>query len=327
MRPTHEADELDLPPLDGSSIIDGEHEDDAHGGDASSDIDDEAVADKGDAFDDATSEGDPLEDLAVEGAEAGWLVDAEDAGALDIGAFDVSLSESESVLGDDEPDAHPADDTGLSADLDEVAEPSAAHHTRNEEGSDGSRSLRVRRNDDGGEEGPLAEDEELREEDLPALDAAEDGDVAEDALFDHAAIGEDDELRWDDRAWTKTDAPPADAAALLDDIEDTGLLALAFDDPKRRARDATLRKLEESHRVMASTVLPGDSVVLALDGPERPMLVRILPDGVARIIAEIDVSAVEDDADATRVTALRWDAARGCLVVAGSFGLQAFRPA
>lgn len=77
----------------------------------------------------------------------------------------------------------------------------------------------------------------------------------------------------------------------------------------------------------AVTFVPGDSVVLALDGPERPMLVRILTDGVARIIAEIESSASEDEIGACRVTALRWDGPRGCLVVTGTFGAQAFQPA
>jgi hypothetical protein len=72
-------------------------------------------------------------------------------------------------------------------------------------------------------------------------------------------------------------------------------------------------------------LVPGESVVIALDAPERPLLVRILTDGSARIIAEIDSGTIEDEA--CRVTGLRWDAGRGCLVATGPFGAQAFRPA
>jgi hypothetical protein len=55
--------------------------------------------------------------------------------------------------------------------------------------------------------------------------------------------------------------------------------------------------------------------------------VRILADGAARIIAEIETGFAEDEAVACRVTALKWDAARGCLVALGTFGVQVFRPA
>ena len=73
-------------------------------------------------------------------------------------------------------------------------------------------------------------------------------------------------------------------------------------------------------------LVPGESVVVAVDGPDRPVLVRILIEGVARIIAEIDTSATDDDVEAWRVTCLRWDAPRGCLIATGPFGAQAFRP-
>ena len=105
------------------------------------------------------------------------------------------------------------------------------------------------------------------------------------------------------------------------------MLAVPGEDPKLGLRDATWRRLEETGRITAVAFVPGDSVVLALDGPERPLLVRILADGVARIIAEIDNSTTDDEVAACRVTALRWDAPRGCLVATGTFGAQAFRPA
>src|SRR4051812_35371872 len=75
MRPTPEADadDLDLPPLDGTvggADADEENEGISH---AEDDLDADAVKDHGDAFDDATGEGDALDEITVEGAEGGWL--------------------------------------------------------------------------------------------------------------------------------------------------------------------------------------------------------------------------------------------------------------
>lgn len=291
-------DDLDLPPLDGS-IGDGEPEDGEAEGHHDEDVED--ARELGDAFDDSTSEGDPLDEIAVEGTEAGWLVDSEDSPTLDVGAFDVAITPEGKILDEEEPEVrHGADE--------ELGAHEEAIHT------------------DGGEEGPLAEDEELREEDLPALDADDDGDVADDTLFERGAMDTEEELRWDDRAWARAPAP-APASEQADESDDSGMLAGPGDEPRLAARDATWKRLEESGRVTAVAIVPGESVVVAMDGPERPVLVRVLTDGMARIIAEIDNSATEDDGSACRVTSLRWDAGRGCLVATGTFGVQAFRPA
>ena len=304
--PSPDSDDLDLPPLDGTiGGADGDEENDAnHGPDE--DLEADAEKDHGDAFDDSTGESDAVEELAVEGAEGGWLLDTDDAKLLDVGAFDISLSAEIKLLDEDEPELRPGVDEELGGDEEIV-------------------------HGDGGEEGPLAEDEELREEDLPALDADEDGDVDDASLFEGASIGlgVDDELRWDDRAWARvgqTRLPVADVAP-ADDLDDSGMLTVPGDDPKLAARDATWRRLEETGRITAVALVPGDTVVVALDGPDRPMLVRILTDGAARIIAEIETSAADDEITACRVTGLRWDASRGSLVVTGTFGAQAFRPA
>lgn len=294
---TPEADDLDLPPFDGAAV--GEDADVE--ADPALDHDLPEHHDLGDALDDSTSEGDPLDELVIEGSEAGWLVDADDAGGLDVGPFDVSLSSEEKLLEVEEHEPLGADE--------ELGAGEEVVHT------------------DGGEEGPLAEDEELREEDLPALDADDDGDVADEALFERGVIDTGEELRWDDRAWAR--APIAPAVDALDgaDADESGMLAVPGDDPRYAARDAAWKRFDEAGRVTAAALVPGESVVLAVDGPDRPVLVRILLDGVARIIAEIDTSSTEDDVDAWRVTSLRWDAARGCLVASGPFGSQAFRPA
>jgi len=314
MRPTSpEADDLDLPldlpPLDGTiggAEVDEENEGIAHPED---ELDEDAAKDHGDDFDDATGEGDAIDEITVEGAEGGWLVDSDDAKLLDVGVFDISLSDETKILDEDEPEVRHGVDEELATDEEAV-------------------------HSDGGEEGPVAEDEELREEDLPALDADEDGDVDDASLYEGISIGlgPDEELRWDDRAWARvgqTQLPGLDpqGADAPDDPDDSGMLAVPGDDPKLAPRDATWRRLEETGRITAAALVPGDGVVVALDGPDRPMLVRILTDGGARIIAEIESAAADDEIAACQVTGLRWDGPRGCLVATGTFGAQAFRPA
>lgn len=276
-------EDLALPPLD--------DEGDAEENAVHDDIDD--VADAGDALDDSTGEGDPLDEIHVDGAEGGWLTDADDAATLDVGAFDLGTAE-EKTLGDEEPEA-------LAADLDLG-------------GTDAEHGIV-----DGGEEGPLADDEELREEDLPELDADEDGDMSDTQLFEQAAMAdsETEELRWDDRAWSKVDG------ALEGDgeVDESGTLAVPADDANGNARDAAWRRLEETGRVTAAAFVPGESVVVALMSPDqgRALLVRIQPDGTALIIAEVS----EDE---PRVVQLRWDASRGRLLASGPFGTFSFRP-
>src|SRR5262245_53827919 len=138
MSPSEKPDdiELDLPALDGE---DG-------GVEADSPLEVlEVHDDGGDALDDSTGEDAPLDELTVEGAEAGWLVDAENAATLDVGPLDVGTEPEGKILVDDEADHR--------AGLDDLV-------------GEGETFVA-----DAGEEGPLAEDEELREEDLPALDA------------------------------------------------------------------------------------------------------------------------------------------------------------
>lgn len=281
-RPPACDDDLGLPPLDGE---DGEGE--------AAPLELDLSEDAGDALDDRTAEDEPLDDLAVDGEEGGWLAGSEEAGGVDVGSFDLSLSPEEKMLGEDEPQG-----AGSDEDLGFSEESVVA---------------------DAGEEGPLADDEELREEDLPELDADEGGDVDDEALYDRSAFGGEDELRWDDRAWARIEEP----VGHFDDADDSGALPVLGDDPALAARDAAWKAFDEGGRVMAVAFVPGGSVVLALEAPERPLLVRVLRDGAARIIAEIE----SDDEDPSVVTALRWDGARGWLIAAGTFGVQAFRPA
>jgi hypothetical protein len=313
MRTAPEPDDLDLPPLDGEIGGGPDLENEANGPEELDEDEHEIGAhhDLGDPLDDATGDSDPLEEiahLAVEAMETGLLLDAEGTESLDVGTFDLSLSPEGKLLDEDERESPVPVDEELGAN-EEVA------HT------------------DGGEEGPLADDEELREEDLPALDADDDGDVSDDSLFERGTIDTGEELRWDDRAWAR--APVLADGGDNVDPDDSGVLLLSApeaggeggEDSKHAARDATWKRLEEAGKITAAAPLPGESVVVALDGPERPVLVRILPDGAARIIAEIDTSSADDEGEACRVTGLRWDVGRGCLVATGTFGAQAFRPA
>jgi hypothetical protein len=283
-RPTE--DDLELPALDGE----GDEAEEAH---EDLDLQD---ADGGDALDDATA-GDAVnvDDVLALVHEERLLEGSEESG-VDVGPFDLSLGGADvSMLGEEEPDGREDDD-----DL-----------------APGESSVSV----DSGEEGPLADDEELREEDLPALDADEAGDVDDAELFDRAMLGVEEELRWDDRAWTRVELPND----WVEDGEDSGMLATpAEENPS--PRDTTWKALEESGCVTASALVPGGSVVVAVDGTEHPWLVRIGDEGAARIIAQIE-RVGEDDGEACRIMTLRWDPSRGAVIAAGNFGVQAFRPA
>lgn len=303
--PTEKSDEaeLELPALDG--------EDDGAELETGVEPLDESD-DGGDPFDDATQgEGTPFDEIAVEGAEAGWLVDADTAQGLDLGAFDIVIRPEDSeetnatLLDEEEAIGSPSDD------LVEGDERTVA---------------------DGGEEGPLDDDEELREEDLPALDADDDGEVADDDLYDRAQLVADDELRWDDRAWARVTELETRATQNMEIADDSGILAVPGEDPTHATRDATWKRLEETSQMMAATFLPGGSAVVALASSDRTRarIIRIQADGEARIIAEVEATktpdGTDDDGESCAVTFLRWDPARGCLFVGGTFGVEAYRP-
>jgi hypothetical protein len=298
-------DELELPPVDDSGA-DG----DEGAASASEELDADLLAEDevGDAFDDATQGSEGAEELLeAGGVEAGWLLDAEDADGLDLGPADLDLGDESEAGQGDEPLGGAHHDDELDIDENGVVI-------------------------DGGEEGPLAADEELREEDLPMLDEGDEGDVDDRALFEVASLGGLEELRWDDRAWVRVSAADLTAAVTGDDDVDSGAFPVPGLDPLHAARDARWRSLEESARVMAATLLPGGSVVLAVASPDgaRARLVRIPSDGEPRIIAEIDPleRRERDERDeGCEVASLAWDEERSLLVATGNFERQAFRPA
>ena len=283
---------LELPPLDGEGTDENAVTDDP----------DLVLAEINDALenalDDENGEGDPI-DFEGDGEEGSLLEGSEEAG-MDVASFDLALGgETASLLDDDDVEGD-GDDEELAIDEERTIA-------------------------DGGEDGPLEADDSIREEDLPALDADDEGDVPDDVLFESGMMSvspAEDELRWDDRAWAK--APGPDVSAF--DHEESGIIAVPSDD-KDNARDVAWKALDDAGRVTAATFVPGGSVVIALsklDDTERVVLVRIVPTGDARIIAEIDGG---EESERANVASLRWDAAHGLIVAFGSFGAQAFRPA
>ena len=172
-------DEVDpLPPPDGDA---GDESDREPQPDAA-DLDDAATSA---GLDDATGEDDPVEpdDLETDESETGWLDEPPDAPALDLG--DTGLTDfvaADPIEDLDEPGVGD-DDFGLGGGPERV-------------------------DLDAGEEGPTDADEELRDADLPDLDADDEGDTPDAALLD-AGFGGDDRLGvpWAYAPWERVGAP------------------------------------------------------------------------------------------------------------------------
>jgi hypothetical protein len=176
-RPDDDEDLGELPPMDGAvdegEVPAPEEEEELA----------ELPADEGeDPFDDTTAEKPAdLEDVPEIDASdpTGLLEDAADAEDLDVGAHELDDDERAGLLDD-------ADEPGVGDEdfgLDQAAEALVM---------------------DAGEEGFDADDDELREEDLPRLDADEDGELDDDALTDEWPAAQDEERPpWDDRAWER----------------------------------------------------------------------------------------------------------------------------
>jgi hypothetical protein len=183
---TPEDDELDeLPPLDGDSRDAPEPEP------AFEDLPDDAEGDA--SLDDSTGEDAAPDagDLDLDRADAGWLEEPPDAPDLDLGDIAMIDFGDGSAAAEDEPDEAPEADGDLGL-------------THGPERGDL----------DAGDEGPLDEDEELREADLPALDADEEGELDDEALVDAGfAADEPLGLPWAAEPWLRVGAPVAVTAA------------------------------------------------------------------------------------------------------------------
>jgi hypothetical protein len=177
-----EEDELErLPPLDGDAS------DEPHAEPDYQDLLEEAEGEAA-TLDDATGEDDPPDtsDLDLAGGETGWLGEAGEAQDLDLGHVAiVDFGDEASPLDDGEEPGVGDEDFGFG-------------------------DAPERGGLDGGDEGPLDADEELREADLPALDADEEGELDDAALVDAAfAADEPLGLPWAPGPWSRVGAPVA----------------------------------------------------------------------------------------------------------------------
>ena len=185
----HEDDELDdLPPIDGALGDDPDTPSELH------EIDDPEAAEGGLASLDDTTGEDEVPDLSeLEGdeTESGWIDESADSPELDLG---------DSMLVDA---GHEADENVSLEDGDEAPAPDEDFGV----GESGERSTL-----DSAEEGPIGADEELREGDLPALDA-DDGDDAkekdeEEGLLDERVAGEEPVgVPWAAQPWARVGPP------------------------------------------------------------------------------------------------------------------------
>lgn len=175
-------DEIDpLPPIDGE----GEEE-----RDEDEDELDEEPKDDASPLDDSTGEDDPIEDEDFGEDEASAIGDDDD------GPADATEEVATFHGGDAAPFAEGDDAPGIGDDLD-----------IDEDLTDASTK-------DGGEEGLDEEDEELRAEDLPPLDADDEAEHADEGFFDRLADAGDG-LAWDPHPWELVLAHAMDGVSAL----------------------------------------------------------------------------------------------------------------
>jgi hypothetical protein len=174
-----EDDELgELPPLDGDLRDAPQPE---------TDSDDEMPPEGEASLDDSTGADDPTEgeEIDLDESDSGWLDEPADAAGLDLGDTATLDLGAEVPAADDDADetAVPQEDLGFGTSPERLGL-------------------------DAGDEGPIDPDEELRDEDLPALDADEAGDVDEALLMDPSfASDEAHGLPWASGPWERVGAP------------------------------------------------------------------------------------------------------------------------
>ncbi len=190
-RHTETGDDLelaDLPPLDGDAEEQREQRDPTRP-DGDIEVGDDASSRD---LDDSTGENDKPhpDDVEVDAGEGQWLEEPADAKDLDIGAVEIDDP-------DDAPSTLDSDEGTPGADEEGVGEGLEAGGL------------------DSGEEGPLAADEDLREQDLPELGQAEDDEANEDlTCADLPAVDAPLGLTWATRPWTRVGAPVPIASAV-----------------------------------------------------------------------------------------------------------------
>src|SRR5579872_3174197 len=170
----------DLPPMDGGA-------EDVEDPRTEEELEEAGEGEGGLPLDDATAEQDPVDPADVDvddPQESGWLNELADNPDLDVGPDVIDLDQSPAAGGDDADGSVPVEeDLGL-------GEGVAAGGL------------------DAGEEGPVDEDEELRDEDLPSLDADDEGDFEGEALLDDRfAADEPLGVGWAAVPWPRVGAP------------------------------------------------------------------------------------------------------------------------
>lgn len=269
-----EDDDLEeLPPLDGDGSEDPQ---------AAADADAEDLDEPRDAasLDDATGEDDPVDADEIdldEGIEGGWVDEAPDAPGLDLGGPDIVELGGEDVgLGDEDPEpaAAPEDDDLVLGDAPEYG------------------GL------DTGDEGPSNADEELRDEDLPALDADADEREVDDASLVDPGFGADEPtLPWAAEPWERVGAPVPVSSAIAIACAGRGAVVVG------RAEDGLelLRvDLEGAYQALPAGGLDVASVVaLARDG-ER--VVAEVASGAAYASVDLGATFSETEARASAAT-------------------------
>jgi hypothetical protein len=240
-------DELEpLPPLDGEATDPDEPE-------AEGDVGDRIApsATGVDPLDDSTAENDPVDAGELDDMEGGgtWLDDAADSSDLDVGENQqIDLETDSADADDDEAPGQSSEDLGLDVG-----------------GGDGAALA------DAGDEGPLDPDDELRDEDLPSLDADEEGE-GDDATFWEGRLGTDElaAVAWADAPWDRVGSPLPLVQARAVVCVSRGALAIARSDD-----------------------IPGMLVRVDLEGSVRPLAAAAFEAvGLRRLSAEGVVAAL-----------------------------------
>jgi hypothetical protein len=153
---------------------------------------------------------------------------------------------------------------------------------------------------DGGAEGPLAADEELRDEDLPALDADDDGEGA-DAAFVDASFASDEPLgvAWASHPWPRVGAPlrltGATSVACAGRCALVALRADERDGVAKRPSELVHVDLEGACTTLSAARFNGPDVeALANDGTDSGIVALVLQGGSLLTSADGGAHFTED---------------------------------
>jgi hypothetical protein len=187
-----------------------------------------------------------------------WLNAEADASDLDLGTAGLVELKTDTSVADDDPSGQLDEDTELW------------------EGT-GEGGL------DGGDEGPLSADDDLRDEDLPALDA-DDGENADASFVDpHFAVDEPLGVAWAARPWPRVGAPlRVPSATAIACAGRYGLVALRGegDAGAKRRNELVHVDLEGSCRTLDAVGFEGPDVeALANEGTDAGLIAMVLRGG------------------------------------------------